>query len=260
MVQFGLACAPRLAGGQGAQAPLFVVGTARSEFRRRGLCARITLCFHSRRTTQPEVRLMVRALASPRELSKDDDIVVVSERSEGVPLFVEEVTRLFLKRGGQGLPRGDTAGAAAVAGGAARPHGRGARRSPKSARFSGGCSTYALLRDVADLPEAALQASLERLCEAGILIPKGGPPDSAYRFKHALIRDAAYESLLRSRRRTLHLRAAELLRRPYASDPGAGRDRAPHRRGGQGGAGNRGRRRRSDGPGRYPLTGPIAFG
>ena len=73
---------------------------------------------------------------------------------------------------------------------------------------------YSLLRDVADQPEAALQASLERLSEADIVVAKGDSPDSAYRFKHALIRDAAYESLLRSRRRALHLRAPELLRDP----------------------------------------------
>jgi len=50
--------------------------------------------------------------------------------------------------------------------------------------------------------------------ERSIIVAKGSPPDSAYRFKHALIRDAAYESLFRSRRRALHLRAAELLRDP----------------------------------------------
>lgn len=47
-----------------------------------------------------DVRLMVRAIASPRELSKHD-IGVVIERSDGVPLFVEEVARLLLERGGQ---------------------------------------------------------------------------------------------------------------------------------------------------------------
>ena len=48
--------------------------------------------------------------------------------------------------------------------------------------------------------DAALQAALENLAEADILLVQGTPPDSDYRFKHALIQDAAYENLLKSRR------------------------------------------------------------
>ena len=58
--------------------------------------------------------------------------------------------------------------------------------------------------DVAELDELALQASLERLAEADLLFVEGAPPQSAYRFKHALIQDAAYDSLLKSRRQALH--------------------------------------------------------
>jgi tetratricopeptide (TPR) repeat protein len=71
---------------------------------------------------------------------------------------------------------------------------------------------YPLLRDVAELDEPALQASLDRLAEADLLLVEGTPPQANYRFKHALIQDAAYESLLKSRRQPLHRRAAELLR------------------------------------------------
>ena len=55
-------------------------------------------------------------------------------------------------------------------------------------------------------------SALERLAEADILFIEGDGPRANYRFKHALIQDAAYESLLKSRRRALHRRAAELLR------------------------------------------------
>jgi predicted ATPase len=75
---------------------------------------------------------------------------------------------------------------------------------------------YLLLRDVAETDEPALQASLERLADADLLFVEGSPPQANYRFKHALIQDAAYESLLRSRRQALHGRAAELL----SDDPG----------------------------------------
>jgi hypothetical protein len=60
--------------------------------------------------------------------------------------------------------------------------------------------------------DAASQAALERLGEAEILLVQGMPPESKYRFKHALIQDAAYENLLRSRRQALHRRVAEVLR------------------------------------------------
>ena len=66
-----------------------------------------------------------------------------------------------------------------------------------------------LLRDVAEIDEPALQASLDRLADADLLFVEGAPPEAKYRFKHALIQDAAYESLLKSRRQALHRRAAE---------------------------------------------------
>ena len=72
--------------------------------------------------------------------------------------------------------------------------------------------TYALLQAVSGLDEAGLRSALERLAEADLLIVEGGGPQANYRFKHALIQDAAYDSLLKSRRQALHRRAAEVLR------------------------------------------------
>ena len=76
--------------------------------------------------------------------------------------------------------------------------------------------SYSLLSAVAGMENAALQASLERLAEANILLVQGLPPDSDYRFKHVLIQDAAYENLLKSRRQALHRRVAEILRNRFA--------------------------------------------
>src|SRR5208337_1957152 len=61
-------------------------------------------------------------------------------------------------------------------------------------------------------PAPALQSALDRLVDADLLFVEGAPPQATYRFKHALIQDAAYESLLKSRRQALHRRAAEILR------------------------------------------------
>jgi predicted ATPase len=63
--------------------------------------------------------------------------------------------------------------------------------------------SYRLLRDMAGMEDAPLQAALENLTDADILLVQGLPPDADYRFKHALIQDAAYENLLKSRRQVL---------------------------------------------------------
>jgi predicted ATPase len=62
------------------------------------------------------------------------------------------------------------------------------------------------------MDEPPLQAALERLAEADILFVEGAGHEANYRFKHALIQDTAYDSLLKSRRQALHRRAAEILR------------------------------------------------
>ena len=135
----------------------------------------------------------------------------MSERTGGVPLFVEEVTRLLVERGEQGgvqaIPptlqqslaaRLDRLGAA--------------REMAQIGAVLGRDFTYPLLRDVAEAEEPVLQASLDRLADADLLFVEGTPPQANYRFKHALIQDAAYDSLLKSRRQALHRRAAEALR------------------------------------------------
>ena len=81
--------------------------------------------------------------------------------------------------------------------------------------------SYGLLRAVAGMEDAPLQAALEKLAEADIVLVQGLPPDSDYRFKHALIQDAAYENLLKSRRQVLHLRVAEILRDRFAETAAA---------------------------------------
>src|SRR4029434_1496662 len=71
--------------------------------------------------------------------------------------------------------------------------------------------SYELLQAVSPLDAATLQREVRRLVEAGILYQRGLPPQATYIFKHALIRDAAYESLLRSTRQQYHQRIAHVL-------------------------------------------------
>jgi predicted ATPase len=71
--------------------------------------------------------------------------------------------------------------------------------------------SYALLRAVAPVDEATLQHGLAQLVEAELLYQRGMPPQATYLFKHALVQDAAYQSLLRSTRQQHHQRIAQVL-------------------------------------------------
>jgi len=75
---------------------------------------------------------------------------------------------------------------------------------------------YPLLRAVAGRDEPALRAALVQLEEAELLFRSGMPPDARYTFKHALVQDTAYETLLRSRRQILHRQIADSLRGEFA--------------------------------------------
>jgi predicted ATPase len=176
---------------RGALAPLFVLITARPEFRPpwgvRSHHGTISLAPLDRH----QVRHMVGELAARHALPKEV-VEGVTERTGGVPLFVEEVTRLLLERGEQGgiqvipptLQQSLTARLDRLG---------PAREVAQIGSVIGRGFSYRLLREVAGMAEALLQASLEKLAEADIVLVQGLPRDSDYRFKHALIQDAAYE-------------------------------------------------------------------
>ena len=195
---------------RGAHAPLLILATARPEFRppwglrsHHGVIALGPL-------DRADVARMVGEFAAHHALSKEV-VEGVNERTGGVPLFVEEVTRLLLERGEAG-------GLQAIPPTlqqslAARLDRLGeAREVAQIGAVLGRDFTCALLRAVGGGEDVALQSALDRLASADLLIAEGARPQANYRFKHALIQDAAYESLLRSRRRALHRRAAEILR------------------------------------------------
>ena len=205
---------------RGALAPLFIVATTRPEFRppwgMRSHHGTISLAPLDRAQVRDMVAELSARHALPRDVVED-----VAARTGGVPLFVEEVTRLLLERGEHGggieaipptlqqslMARLDRLGPAREVAQIGSVIGRG---------FS-----YGLLYDVAGMEDAALQAALEKLAEADIVLVQGLPPESDYRFKHALIQDAAYENLLKSRRQVLHRRVAEFLRDRFADTAAA---------------------------------------
>ena len=204
---------------RGALAPLLVIATTRQEFRPAWGVRSHHVTISLAPLDRQQVREMVAELSARHALAKEV-VEDVAARTGGVPLFIEEVTRLLLERGEQGgiqaipptlqqslMARLDRLGPAREVAQIGSVIGRG---------FS-----YLLLRDVAGMEDAGLQAALEKLAEADIVLVQGLPPGSYYRFKHALIQDAAYENLLKSRRQVLHRRVAEMSRDRFA-DTAAG--------------------------------------
>jgi class 3 adenylate cyclase/predicted ATPase len=212
---------------RGTEAPLVIIATARPEF----LPPWSIRSHHSVISLTPldraQVRQMVGEIASRHELSREV-VEGVSERTGGVPLFVEEVTRLLLERGEAGglqaIPltlqqslaaRLDRLGEAREVAQIGAVLGRDFSHALLRALAApvGGVDKPAIHRaSVAAVSDRGLQSALDRLVDADLLFVQGAGAQATYRFKHALIQDAAYESLLKSRRQALHRRAGEILR------------------------------------------------
>ena len=190
---------------RGAMAPLMIVATARPEFRApwptRSHHAIISLVPLDRQ----QVRELVGVIIERKSLS-DAAIEGVADRTGGVPLFIEEVTRLALDGGGEIIPPTLQQSLAA------RLDRLGeARDVAQIGAVVGREFSFGLLLEIAGPPSATLSAGLEKLVDADLVFIDGVAPDSRYRFKHALIQEAAYESMLRSRRREIHRQIAEAL-------------------------------------------------
>ena len=154
----------------------------------------------------------------PLAASTRQDII---ERTDGIPLFVEEMTKAVLEAETEGAARQTAAavpslGLAVPASLHASLMARLDRLGPAKEIAQIGAAigrefSYALLSAVAGKPEAALGSALDRLIAAGLLFRQGAPPHATYLFKHALVQDAAYGTLLRDPRRVLHARIAETI-------------------------------------------------
>jgi class 3 adenylate cyclase len=203
---------------RGSHAPLLVIATARPEFRA-GWQIRPHHCIVALAPLdRDQTRRMVGEIAG-RHALPPDVVDRVGERTGGVPLFIEEVTRLLLERDEKKVEQAIPPTLQQSL--AARLDRLGeARDVAQIGAVLGRDFSYGLVREVAGLDEPALQSALERIVEADLLFVEGAPPEPAYRFKHALIRDAAYDSLLKNRRQALHRRAAEaLVRRSAQPEP-----------------------------------------
>jgi class 3 adenylate cyclase/predicted ATPase len=163
---------------------------------------------------------IVARIVGDRELPPDVTAEIV-ERTDGIPLFVEEMTKAVLEAGGEDAAR--RAVAATPSSALAVPASLHASLMARLDRLGpakeiaqigsaiGREFSYALLSAVARKSEADLRSALDRLVQAGLLFRRGAPPKASYLFNHALVQDAAYGTLLREPRRVLHERIAHVL-------------------------------------------------
>jgi DNA-binding winged helix-turn-helix (wHTH) protein/tetratricopeptide (TPR) repeat protein len=198
---------------QGVTGRLLLLCTARPEFRAqwpwRANHTPITL----NRLSKSEAHTMVREAAGRKALS-DESIAAVVERTSGVPLFVEELTRAVAEGGDEKLANEIPATLHDSL--MARLERLGpAKEVAQVAAVVGGEFSYELLRAIHPITEDALQHALHTLADADLLYVRGFTPEAVYQFKHALIRDAAYESLLKSRRIELHRRLARTIEEKF---------------------------------------------
>jgi class 3 adenylate cyclase/tetratricopeptide (TPR) repeat protein len=192
---------------QGAAAHLLLLCTARPEFHPqwplRAHHTQITL----NRLSARNVREMIAHVTAHNALA-GETVDTVIERTGGVPLFVEELTRAVLESGGA-KPAGREIPVTLHDSLMARLDRLGpAKEVIQIGAVIGSEFSYELLRAVHPIAEPDLQAALTKLADAELLYVRGIVPGATYQFKHALIRDAAYEALLKSRRRELHRRVA----------------------------------------------------
>jgi class 3 adenylate cyclase/predicted ATPase len=172
------------------------------------------------RLAQREVGAMIDHLVGNKVLpaSIRQDII---ERTDGIPLFVEEMTKAVLEVGSEGAAQNTVAAvplpalpvpASLHASLMARLDRLGAAKEVAQIGAAiGRTFSHALLAAVVRKPEAELESAIGRLIAAGLLFRQGVPPHATYMFKHALVQDAAYSTLLRKPRRALHAHIAETL-------------------------------------------------
>ena len=178
------------------------------------------------RLTRREVDEMIGRLAGNKSMSANLRQEII-ERTDGIPLFVEEMTKAVLEAESQVAAERTASvipSAAAVV--PATLHaslmarldrlGGPAKGVAQIGAAIGREFSHALLSAVMRRPEEELQSALGRLVAAGLLFRQGVPPHATYLFKHVLVQDAAYGTLLREPRHALHARIADTLENQFA--------------------------------------------
>jgi predicted ATPase len=200
--------------------PVLLAATFRPEFQPPWVDQAHATVISLNRLGRSDGAVMVERLAGNSRLPPDV-IAEIIERTDGVPLFVEEMTRAVLEAG---VERGVEVTASVP------PPGLGVTATLQASLMArldrlgptakvvaqigsaiGREFSYELAASVGGHTEEMLQNALQRLVDAGLVFQRGMPPEAVYLFKHALVQDTADSTLLRGPRRQLHARIAEAL-------------------------------------------------
>jgi class 3 adenylate cyclase/predicted ATPase len=208
-----------------ATIPMLLIVTFRPEFESPWIGRPHVTALTLNRLAQPEVGVIIDRVVGNKLLPANirQDII---ERSDGIPLFIEEMTKAVMEAESQGAAEQTIAAipsparavpASLHASLMARLDRLGAAKEVAQIGAAIGREfSHALLSAVMRKPDAELGSALDRLIASGLLFRQGLPPHATYLFKHALVQDAAYGTLLREQRRTLHARIAETLEIQFA--------------------------------------------
>jgi TOMM system kinase/cyclase fusion protein len=206
---------------QGPTARILMLLTCRPDFRPpwigRSHCTQVTLSRLPRRQAAELTGRVAHGKALPPEVVEQ-----IVARTDGVPLFVEELTKMVLDSGllqerDDGYALTGPLPSLAIPGTLhdslmARLDRLGAAKGLAQLGATLGHEfSSALLQAISPWDEATVQRGLHQLVTAEFLYQRGVPPQTTYVFKHALIQDAAYQSLLRSTRQQYHQRIAQVL-------------------------------------------------
>uniref|UniRef100_A0A973WR89 AAA family ATPase n=2 Tax=Bradyrhizobium quebecense TaxID=2748629 RepID=A0A973WR89_9BRAD len=197
--------------------PVLLIVTFRPEFSAPWAGQSHVTSLKLNRLAENEATAIVAGLVGSRQVPADV-VAEIIDRTDGVPLFVEEMTKAVLEAESEGEARGTAAAVPSSV--LAVPSSLHATLMARLDRLGsakeiaqigaaiGREFSHALLAAVAMRNERGLCAALDQLLDAGLLFRQGVPPAASYLFKHALVRDATYGSLLREPRRNLHARIA----------------------------------------------------
>ena len=199
---------------RGAHPVLFVI-TYRPEFVAPWTGQPQTTLIAMSRLTQAECVEMARSVAIGGALP-EDVMSQIAERTDGVPLFVEELTKSIVESGPD-LERGGEAVPASLKDALEARLGRlgEVRELAQIGAVIGRSFGYGLISRVSRMADDALSQVLDRLIDSELVFSRGAPPEATYTFKHALVQDTAYGSLLRRRRLELHGRIADEVERHF---------------------------------------------
>ena len=206
--------------------PLLVVMSHRPEFQSRWSGQGHVGALNLSKLTRTQSAAMVSALAGGKVLPAAL-LEQILTKTDGVPLFVEELTKSILESGGL-RETGDHYEYAGSARAVTIPATLRDSLMARLDRFMpvkeiaqigaaiGREFSYELIEAVAPMPQAQLDDTLAQLTASGLAFRRGTPPDAVYTFKHALVQDAAYDSLLKSRRQELHAKIARVIEQRFS--------------------------------------------